>query len=150
MRPAASLVMHPNERRRGEWTGLELVVALAFELEEAEAVAEGIVQQREAAVGVLTRRCLENRTGSERSSNGGVEVSDDEVQVEGRPVSSVGTKLLGAFEGLGTRCLEQQIDWGFCPQQFDESAIETPTHAERERLRIESDRAFYVINVEID
>jgi len=43
---------------------LELVVALAFELEQAEAVAEGIVQQRETAVGMPTRRCLENGTGS--------------------------------------------------------------------------------------
>ena len=76
-------------------------------------MAEGIVQQREAAVGMLTRRCLQNGTGSERSSNRCVEVSDDEIQVEGRPVSSVTAKLLSAFEGLGTRCFAQQIDWGF-------------------------------------
>jgi len=113
-------------------------------------MAEGIVQQREAAVGVLTRRCLENGTGSERSSHGGVEVSDDEVQVEGRPVSSVAAKLLSPLKGLATRCFEEQIDWGFCSQQLDEFAIETPTDAELERLRIKRNGAFYVSNVEIE
>ena len=113
-------------------------------------MAEGIVQQREAAVGLLTRRCLENGTGSERSSNGRVEVTNDEVQVKGRPVSRVAAKLLRPFEGLGTRCFEQQIDWGFCAQQLDECAVETPTDAEPKRLRIENDGAFDVVNVEIE
>ena len=113
-------------------------------------MAEGVVQQREAPVGVLTGRCLENGTGRERSSKGCIEVSDDEIQVERRPVSSVGTKLLGPCEGLGIRRFEQQVDWSFCPQQFDEAAIETPTDAERKRLRIERDRAFYVVNIEIE
>ena len=78
-------------------------------------MAERIMQQREAPVGLLTRRCLENGTRSERSSNGGVEVSDDEVQVQGRPVSSVAAKLFGPFEGLAPGCFEQQVEWGFCP-----------------------------------
>jgi len=120
-------------------------------LEEAEAVAEGIVQKRERTVSVPTWRCLENGARSERSSNGCVEVSDDEVQVERRPVSSVGAKPLSPVEGLGLRRLEQQIDRSFCPQQLDESGIEkTPTDVEAERLRIESDGAFHVIHVEID
>src|SRR4051812_25992428 len=83
--------------------GLELVVALAFELEEAEAVAEGIVQERDSAVWLLSRSCLDNGAGSPRSSNSCVEVSDDEVQVEWRPMSSVGAKLRRPFEGLATR-----------------------------------------------
>ena len=120
---------------------LQFIVAFAFELEQAEAMAEGVVQQRKAAIRMLTRRCLENGTGSERSSDGCVEVCDDEVQVQGHPVSSVASELLRPFEGLGTRGFEQQIDWSFCPQQFDKSALETPTDAERKRLRIESDGA---------
>jgi hypothetical protein len=44
--------------------GVELVVALTFELQQAETVAERIVQQREAAVGMLTRRSLQHGAGS--------------------------------------------------------------------------------------
>jgi len=130
--------------------GLELVVALAFELEEAEAVAEGIVQEREAAVWLLTRSCLDNGAGSPRSSNSCVEISDDEVQVEWRPMSSVGAKLRRPFEGLGTRHFQQQIDWSLRPQQLDKSGVETPTDAELERLRVERDGAFHVIDIQID
>src|SRR5882724_1899860 len=105
---------------------LQLAVALALELEEAEAVAEGIVQQCEAAVELLSRRCLENGTCRDGARNGCIEVIDDEVQVQGRPVPRVGAKLFGAFEGRAARRFEQQIDWSVCPQQLDEPAIETP------------------------
>ena len=108
------------------------------------------VQEREPAVGVLTRRRLENGAGSEGSSNGCVEVSDDKVQMERCPVSSVGAKLLSPFEGFGPRSFEQQIDRGFGSQQLDESRIETPTDVEPERLRVENDGAFHIINVEIE
>lgn len=48
----------------------ELVVAGAFELEEEEAVAERVVKQGKAAVGMLTRGGLENRTGCHGAGNG--------------------------------------------------------------------------------
>ena len=129
--------------------GLEFVIAFAFELQETEAVTEGIVQQREAAVSVLARRCLENGARSERSRNGCVEVSDDEVQMKGRPMSSVAAKLRSPFEGLAARGFAQQIDWRLCAQQFDES-VEAPTDVQRKRLGIESGGAFDVIHVQIE
>lgn len=113
-------------------------------------MAEGIVQQREATVGVLTRCCLEDGARSERSRNGRLEVSDDEVQMERRPMSCVGPALLSPFEGLGTPRFEQQVDGCFCPYQFDESAIEAPADAEPDRPRVEGDGAFHVVNVQID
>jgi hypothetical protein len=78
--------------------GLELVVALACELQQAKAVAEGIVQQREATVSVLTRRSLENGAGSQRSSKRYVEVRDDEIEVERGPVSGVAALLFRSCE----------------------------------------------------
>jgi len=65
-------------------------------------------------------------------------------------VSSVGATLLSSFEGLGTGCFQQQIDWGLGPQQLDESAVEAPADAERKRLRIETTARSIVVNVEIE
>jgi hypothetical protein len=129
---------------------LKLVIPLAFELKEAEAVAEGIVKQGEAAVGVLAWRSLDYGTGGHCAGKGCVEIRDDEVEVERRPVPSIVARLPSSLEGRAAAGLEQQVNRSFCPKQLDEAGIETPPDAELERGRVERDCALDIVDVEID
>lgn len=113
-------------------------------------MTERIVQEREAAIGVLRRRFLQDGPVIERQSERGVEIVDDEIQVNRRPMSVVRAELLSSFEGLRACRFEQQIDGHFSPQQLDKLVIETAADAEPQRLRVEGDGALHVVHVQID
>src|SRR3990172_11587656 len=64
----------------------DLVVAVALELQQAEAMPERIGEQCHPAPGVLADRTLARRAGAVGALDGGVDVVDGEVEVDRRPV----------------------------------------------------------------
>ena len=79
-------------------------------------MAERIVQQRELSVRMLARPALEHGSGINRSGNGSVDIGDDEIEVQRRPVSCVAAcGRWRPFEGRGAGRFEEQINGASAP-----------------------------------
>src|SRR5690606_29258491 len=65
----------------------DLVIAAVKELDEAKAVADRIRHQCELAPLVRADRLLDRGAGTHASLDGGVDVVDDEVEMQGCPVT---------------------------------------------------------------
>ena len=62
------------------------VVAAFVHLEQANAVAEGVGEVGDVAPGFLARRSFENGAGIDRAADGTIDILDDEIEVNGRPM----------------------------------------------------------------
>src|SRR5262245_6344023 len=127
----------------------DLVVTATGELEQAEAVAERVGEQREAPVCMVLRHLLDGGAGGDGSFGGGFDVVDDEIEVHRGPVAVVVTLPVRRWRGARAGRFGQEVDRRGAADELRPS-VETPAELQAQAVAVEARGALEVVHVDVD
>jgi hypothetical protein len=129
----------------------DLIVTATLPLQEAEAVTEGIAQARLATPYETLNRSRESSAGGNGSFGGCVDVENDEVEMDRRPMSPIVARQRRVWSGETACLLLQQKDSHRSSRELGDCAFEEPTtELEVGCTLIELDCRLEVWNVDVD
>src|SRR5262249_14025522 len=129
--------------------GRDRVVAPPDKLNQAEPIAEWVREQRPLPVAMRFDLRLRRRARGEDARAGGLDVVDDEVEVDRGPVAPV---VAGGCAGSRSRAgrRHQAEDRRIGAGELDALVAEAALDREPESTGVEGDRARQVVDVDVD
>ncbi len=114
-------------------------------------MAEGIAQRYQTSPVMFMDFALLPRTGGERPSQRCVQIRDEQIQMQRRPVTAVVALHTGLRAGTSGSGLVQQVERYGCAEHLDDRTVEQHApDAEAERLLIEGHRGRQIGNIEVE
>src|SRR5690606_8062801 len=95
-------------------------------------------------------RCFQHRACRDRVVGRGLDVVDDEVEMHGRPMPVVASRVVRRLRCPGARSLREQVDRRGSPEELDAELAEAPARRQAEGRAVEPLRAGEIVDIDVD